>query len=63
MIESQTEKFELILKKLPNFFLFTFSASRLTLGHVNEFGVFCSGMEEQPLDEKHQDSSGKNITD
>ena len=36
-----------------------FSASRLTLGHVNEFGVFCSGMEDQPLDEKDQDSSGE----
>ncbi|XP_066923181.1 A-kinase anchor protein 10, mitochondrial-like [Clytia hemisphaerica] len=33
-------------------------ASRLTLGHVNEFGVFCSGMEEQPLDDKDNDASG-----
>lgn len=39
-------------------FLSIFSASRLTLGHVNEFGVFCSGMEEQPPDKTNQDSSG-----
>ena len=43
------------------FLFFLVSASRLTLGHVNEFGVFCSGMEDQPLDEKHQDSSGEKL--
>lgn len=37
------------------------STSRLALGHVNEFGMFCSGMEEQPLDERQQNSSVKKL--
>lgn len=36
-------------------------SSRLTLGHMNEFGVFSSEMEPEPFSGKETDSSGKDM--